>query len=95
MRLQGAHLTHRLSLPGNLAEHPSKIFRQSLPIGDLNPQSVEQRSKTTRRETWLIGSMHPGRQIQQLQIVQRRQWQHALVTASTLALARFGTRLVL
>ncbi|MFN9410792.1 MAG: hypothetical protein ACK57V_00235, partial [Pirellula sp.] len=29
MRLQAPHLTHRLSLPGYLAEHPSKVFRQS------------------------------------------------------------------
>ena len=71
MRLQAPHLTHRLSLPGNLAEQTAKVFRQSLPIGDLNPQSIQQRSKTIGSETRLIGTMHPGRQIQQLQIVQR------------------------
>ena len=72
MRLQAAHLTHRLSLTSYLTEHSAKVFRQSLPIGDLNPQSLQQQSKTIGGETWLIGTMHPGRQIQQLQIVQRR-----------------------
>jgi len=74
MRLQAPHLTHRLSLPGYLTEHSSKVFRQSLPIGDLNPQSLRQRSKTIGGVARLVRSMHPGRQVQQLQLVQRRQW---------------------
>ncbi|MFN7893290.1 MAG: hypothetical protein ACK5OC_23560, partial [Pirellula sp.] len=49
MRLQAPHLTHRLSLPGYLAEHPSKVFLQSLPILELNPHSIQQLSKNKRR----------------------------------------------
>jgi len=71
MRFQAPHLTHRLSFTGYLTEQTAKVFRQSLPIGDLNPQSLQQWSKTIGCETRLIGTMHPGRQIQQLQIVQR------------------------
>jgi hypothetical protein len=71
MRLQAAHLTHRLSLPGNLAEHPSKVFRQSLPIGNkgthhfidnstnqLNHSSIQSRFAASKKRR-LTSNTHP------------------------------------